>query len=79
MEKMIKRINELYNKSKAEGLSQAEQAEQKALREEYVKTFRNGFRRQLDNIDIKYEDGETIPLNTFKKLKEEEKLAKGEK
>ena len=32
-EKKIKRINELYHKSKGEGLTQEELAEQKALRE----------------------------------------------
>ena len=35
-EKKIKRINELYHKSKGEGLTQEELAEQKALREEYL-------------------------------------------
>ena len=38
-EKKIARINELYHKSKAEGLSEAEKAEQAALRQEYVVRF----------------------------------------
>ena len=32
MDEKIARINELYHKSKAEGLTEAEKAEQKALR-----------------------------------------------
>lgn len=32
----IKRINELYKKSKAEGLTDAERKEQKILRQEYM-------------------------------------------
>ncbi|MEG2929357.1 MAG: DUF896 domain-containing protein [Oscillospiraceae bacterium] len=69
MDEMIKRINELYKKSKEEGLSEEEQIEQKNLREQYVKTFRQGFKSQLNNIDVKYEDGETVPLTAFKKPK----------
>ena len=35
-EKKIARINELYHKSKAEGLTTAEQKEQQILRREYI-------------------------------------------
>ena len=40
----IDRINALYEKSKTEGLNEEEKAEQKALREEYIKEFRAGLR-----------------------------------
>ena len=53
----IARINELYHKSKAEGLTQAEQKEQAALRAEDVAEFRRNLRSQLNNIDIQNEDG----------------------
>lgn len=53
----IDRINELYHKSQAEGLTEAEKKEQKILREEYVANVRANFRRQLNNIDIRNEDG----------------------
>ena len=51
-EKTLERINELYHKSKAEGLTDAELAEQKQLRAEYVKAFRENLRGQLESIKI---------------------------
>lgn len=53
----IKRINELYRKSRAEGLNEAEKKEQAELRSEYVANIRANLRGQLDNIDIQEEDG----------------------
>lgn len=53
----IQRINELYHKSKAEGLTEAEKEEQDMLRKEYIADFRKNLKAQLDNIDIKNEDG----------------------
>ena len=58
----INRINELARKSKAEGLTVAEQKEQKALRAEYIEAFRRNLRSQLDNIDIQEEDGTIVNL-----------------
>ncbi|MBQ8199604.1 MAG: DUF896 domain-containing protein [Lachnospiraceae bacterium] len=53
----IDRINELYHKSQAEGLTEEEKKEQKRLREEYIADVRANFRSQLNNIDIQNEDG----------------------
>lgn len=61
-EQKIKRINELYRKSKAEGLTEAEKKEQKVLRQEYVDSFRRNLRSQLDNIDIEEKDGTVVNL-----------------
>lgn len=58
----IKRINELYRKSKAEGLTEAEKKEQKILRAEYLEAVRRNLRGQLNNIDIQEEDGTVINL-----------------
>ena len=41
----INRINELYRKSKAEGLTSAEAEEQKQLRAEYVCSIPQQFKR----------------------------------
>ena len=54
----INRINELARKQKTpEGLTEAEKAEQAALREEYIMGFRASMRGILDNTYIQYPDG----------------------
>ena len=63
MEKQkIDRINELYRKSKAEGLTDAERKEQKILRQEYLELVRRNLRSQLNNIDIEEKDGTVVNL-----------------
>lgn len=58
----IQRINELYRKSKAEGLTEAELKEQKLLRAEYLEAVKQNLRGQLNNIDIEEKDGTVINL-----------------
>ena len=53
----IARINALYRKSKAEGLTDAEKKEQDLLRKEFVAAVRGNLRTQLNNIDTVNEDG----------------------
>lgn len=62
LEEKIKRINELYRKSKAEGLTDEERMEQKVLRAEYIDAFKRNLRSQLDNIDIKEANGTIVNL-----------------
>lgn len=62
IEEKIKRINELYHKSQAEGLTEEEKAEQAALRAEYVANIRANLRSQLDNISIQEADGSITSL-----------------
>ena len=61
-EQKIKRINELYRKSKTEGLTGEERREQKLLREEYLESIRGNLRSQLNNIDIREKDGTIVNL-----------------
>ena len=61
-EEKIRRINELYHKSKAEGLTEEEKKEQKILRQEYIESFRENLRGQLNNISIKDKDGTIVNL-----------------
>lgn len=62
LDEKIARINELYRKSKAEGLTEEEKAEQKKLREEYVKGFRASLISQLNNVTIQEPDGTQTAL-----------------
>lgn len=61
-EQKIKRINELYRKSKEEGLSDDEKQEQKLLRAEYLEAIRGNLKSQLNRIDIQEKDGTIINL-----------------
>lgn len=61
-DKKIARINELYRKSKAEGLTAEELKEQKVLRREFIEAFKRNLRGQLDNIDIQEKDGSITNL-----------------
>ena len=63
LEEKIKRINELYHKSKAEGLTEDEKTEQAALRAEYVANIRANLKGNLNSITIQYEDGSQEKLS----------------
>lgn len=63
IDEKIKRINQLAQKSRTpQGLTDAEKQEQAALRQEYVQSFRQSLRRQLENTDVTTPDGVTRPL-----------------
>ena len=53
----IARINELAKKSKTTSLTDAEKAEQQALRQEYVADVKASLRAQLNNTSIQEPDG----------------------
>lgn len=61
-EQKIARINELYKKSKAEGLTEEEKKEQQILRQEYIANFRANLVNQLNSIDIQEADGTIVNL-----------------
>ena len=61
-QKKINRINELYKKSKAEGLTEAEKREQELLRKEYIANVRKNLQAQLNNVDVIQEDGSILNL-----------------
>lgn len=62
VEQMTKRINELYHKSQAEGLTEGEKEEQKQLRQAYVANVRANLRGQLNHISIVEKDGSVTDL-----------------
>ena len=57
MEKLIKRINELAKKSREEGLTEEEKAEQAQVRQQYIMKFRQGMENTLSNVYIMDEKG----------------------
>ena len=63
---VIKRINELYHKSKAEGLTPEETKEQQELRRAYIDAFKQSVRSNLENISILEPDGTVTPVRSKK-------------
>ena len=53
----IARINELAHKSRTTGLTEAEKAEQQALRKEYLEDMKASLRAQLEHTSIQEPDG----------------------
>ena len=53
----INRINELYRKSKAEGLTEEERKEQELLRKRFIADVKGNLTAQLNNIDMVNADG----------------------
>ena len=62
----IDRINFLAKKSKGEGLSDEEKAEQALLRQEYIAEIRASFAATLDSTVILNPDGTKTPLKPKK-------------
>lgn len=61
-QKKIERINVLYHKSQAEGLTEEEKQEQAVLRKEYIEIVRKNMRGTLNTISIKENDGTITDL-----------------
>ena len=59
----IARINALAKKKREEGLTPEETEEQKRLREQYLKEFREGMEATLRAVRIKEPDGPLTPLH----------------
>lgn len=54
---LIERINFLARKSRTEGLTPEEKAEQARLRQKYIEGFRQGMTNTLENVYIVDENG----------------------
>jgi len=68
-EALLKRINELANKKKTVGLTKEETIEQDALRQEYLKIFRLGFKQQLSTLKVIDPEGNDVTPEKIKSLK----------
>ena len=60
--KMLDRINELAKKKKEQGLTEAEQKEQKELYKIYLGEIRTQFNATLDNVSVEEKDGTVKPF-----------------
>ncbi len=58
----IQRINELARKAKTVGLTPEEKSEQLALRQEYIKAFRNDLQATLNSVVVVDKNGNKLPL-----------------
>ncbi len=63
----IARINELYHKSKKEGLTEGEKKEQAMLRYEYIQAIKNNIKGTLDSVLIQEADGTITDLSKVRK------------
>lgn len=71
IDELLKRINELAGKNKAEGLTDAELKEREELRREYLALFREGFKKNyLENLY--YTDEEGNEVKAVKKIGDDE-------
>ena len=61
-QEQIDRINALYRKSQAEGLTEAVKEEQAMLRKAYVADVKRNLVAQLNNIDMQNPDGTVTNL-----------------
>ena len=67
MQELINRINELYHKSKAEGLTEAELNEQAELRKQYRAVMLGNFTKRFEGIKIQNPDGSVESVKDRKK------------
>lgn len=73
-DKLLKRINELAHKNKAEGLTEAEKQERKKLRDQYLKNFREAFRSKIEMTKIYDENGKEVTPEKVKEIQRKKGL-----
>lgn len=80
MDKLLPRINELARKAKtAEGLTDAEKAEQKELRQQYLANFRGSINEILLNSTVYDPEGSDVTPDKLKKAQREMHLQNAQK
>lgn len=72
-ENLIDRINTLARKAKSTGLTPEEKEEQKRLRQEYLKSFRQQMAGQIESIRLFDAEGNELTPETVQKIQ----IAKG--
>lgn len=72
----IDRINELANKKKTEGLSEAEAKEQTKLRAEYLQAFRGNFKSTIENTKVIDPEGNDVTPEKVKEIQKNNNIRK---
>ncbi|WP_251546924.1 DUF896 domain-containing protein [Limosilactobacillus caecicola] len=73
-DELLKRINELAHKNKAEGLTEEEKAERKKLRDEYLKNFREAFRSKIEMTQVFNKEGKEVTPEKIKEIQRKKGL-----
>lgn len=68
---LIAKINALALKKKTTGLTPAEEEEQKKLRAEYLASFKENFRTQVEGLKIVDEHGNDVTPDKLKEVQKE--------
>lgn len=69
----IDRINELAKKKKEQGLTNEEAKEQSKLRKQYLDSFREGFKKKLENTKVIDPEGNDVTPEKLKKIQQNKK------
>lgn len=69
----IDRINELAKKKKEQGLTNEEAKEQSKLRKQYLDSFREGFKKQLENTKVIDPESNDVTPEKLKKIQQNKK------
>ncbi|KAA1040306.1 DUF896 domain-containing protein [Macrococcus equipercicus] len=68
------RINHLAKKKKAEGLTEEEGREQSSLRAEYLNSFRDSFKKTIENTKIIDQEGTDVTPEKIKDIQRQNNL-----
>lgn len=66
---LLARINLLSKKSKTSGLTDAEKIEQKNLRQQYLKEFKESFAEQITSVKVIDPEGNDVTPEKVKNLR----------
>lgn len=70
------RINELSQKKKRNGLSEEEGREQSRLRAEYLESFRNSFKKTIENTKVIDQEGTDVTPEKLKEIQRQKQIRK---
>lgn len=74
--KLTDRINELYHKKEAQGLTKEEEEERQKLHKEFIRNFRAGFKQDVEDLVIVDKNGKEVTSEKAKKAQRKKGLRK---